>query len=123
MIRKKFVMAAICMLLLCVACQQCSTVQTTKPYEIGKVTAETILYEARVLQNRGQLSAADFESIKGIYDKLRDAQDVAIDARIALIKYHSADNDKKVEAAMLEVVRLSTELLTLASKYNIGGGQ
>jgi len=123
MIRKRIILAAICMLLLSVACQQCSTVQTTKPYEIGKVTAETILYEARILQNRGELSEQDFETVRGIYDKLKDAQDVAINARMSLIQYHSAGAETQAEIAMLEVVNLSSELLRLAAKYKIGGAQ
>jgi len=92
----------------------CAGPQQVKPYELGKVTAESILFNARVLQNKGQISADRFEQIRQIYDQFRQAQDTAIDARKAVIAYNTADNQAKARAAMNGVLLLSARLVSLA---------
>ena len=97
----------------------CAGPQAVKQYEIGKATAETILYNARIAQNKGLLSADNFAKIKDAYDKLKMAQDAAIDARKAVIAYNTADNQAKAAAAMNSVLTVSAEFLNLAQKLGL----
>jgi hypothetical protein len=104
----------------------CTGVQTVKPYELGKVTAETILFDARVLMNKKVITPVQFDSMLKVYDQLKVAQDIAIDARIAVIKTNSApDALNKANLAMNNVISLSMRLLTLAESMGIKlpGGQ
>jgi hypothetical protein len=100
----------------------CAGVQSVKPYELGKVTAETILYQARVAHNDGILSDDQFYKVRDAYDKFRDAQNVAIDARKSLIAYNTAENQNKANIAMNEVLKLSTEFLALAQSLGLMEG-
>jgi len=107
-----------------VALAGCSGPQPVKQYELGKVAAESILYNARVLQNRGQISAAQFDQVRKVYDQLKQAQDAAIDARKAMIAFDTADNQAKARIAMDGVLRLSTQMIGLATEIGImKGGQ
>jgi uncharacterized protein YcfL len=102
----------------------CAGPQPVKQYELGKVTAETILYDARIMQNQGKITAQQFDQIRRVYDQLKLAQDAAIDARKAMIAYDTADSKAKVQAAMDGVLRLSTQMITLAQDIGLmKGGQ
>jgi len=102
----------------------CSGPQPVKQYELGKVTAETILYDARIMQNQGKITAAQFDQVRKVYDQLKQAQDAAIDARKAMIAYDTADSKAKAQTAMDGVLRLSTQMLTLAQDIGLmKGGQ
>lgn len=92
----------------------CAGPQQVKPYELGKVTAESILFNARVLQNKGQISAAQFDQIRKVYDQFKQAQDVAIDARKVVIAYNTADNQAKAQTAMNGVLQFSAQMISLA---------
>ncbi|MCX5825090.1 MAG: hypothetical protein NTY86_16755 [Deltaproteobacteria bacterium] len=92
----------------------CAGPQQVKTYELGKVTAESILFNARVLQNKGQISAAQFDQIRKIYDQFKQAQDTAIDARKAVIAYNTADNQAKAQTAMNGVLQFSAQMISLA---------
>lgn len=107
------VLASFCVFVGCV-----TGPQPVKQYELGKVTAETILYEARVMQNHGAITVDQFNQIRDIYDQLRQAQDIAIDARKAVIAYNTTDNQNKFTVAMNNVLALSIRMVTLAQ--NIG---
>lgn len=103
----------------------CAGPQTVKPYKAVKVTAETILYESRVLMNKGTITEQEFNKVRDVYDKLRVAQDKVINARKALITYHVADAQSKLDVAVVEATELLIELLQVAKDYKIdvGGGQ
>jgi hypothetical protein len=104
----------------------CTGVQTVKPYELGKVTAETILFDARVMMNKKVITTAQFDEVRKVYDQLKVAQDIAIDARKAVIKTNSApDAISKSSLAMSNVIILSTRLIELAQSMGIKlpGGQ
>jgi len=110
---------SIIVLLLPIVFVACATPQSTKPYAISKVTAETILYEARVLLNNGKITAQDFDVIKTSYDYLQKAQDAAIDARIAAIRIGTAEANQKWQVAWEQVLRLSNNLINLAKMFKI----
>ena len=97
----------------------CSGPQPVKQYELGKVAAETILFDARVMQNRGAITADQFGQIRKIYDQLREAQDIAIDAREALITYETPGSKLRSQVAMEGVLRLSTQMITLARSIGL----
>ena len=97
----------------------CKGIQTVKPFELGKVAAESLLYDARVLQNKGMITADQFNQVRKVYDQLKQAQDIAIDARKAVITYNTADNQAKASTAMSSVVSLSTQLIGLAQSMGI----
>ena len=100
--------------------QSCTGPQTVKPYELGKVTAETLLYDARAMQNKGTITAAQFDQVRKVYDQLRVAQDIAIDARKAVIVANAApDVAAKAQTAMNNVIQLSTQLIGLAQSIGI----
>lgn len=97
----------------------CSGTQTTKPYEIGKATAESILYEARIMQNSGKLSTADFEKIKRYYDRYKLSQDFIIDTRIALIRSYDASQKLQYDAALRNLPLLLKDLMDMAAGFGI----
>lgn len=97
----------------------CAGPQTVKPFELGKVAAESLLYDARILQNKGTITADQFAQVRKVYDQLKTAQDIAIDARKAVILYDTADNQAKAAAAMSSVVSISTQLIGLAQSMGI----
>lgn len=102
----------------------CAGPQPVRQYELGKVAAESILFEARVLQNQGKITAAQFDKVRAVYDRLKQTQDLAIDARKALIAYNTADNQNKAQAAMTAVLQLSTQMVGLATELGfMKGGQ
>lgn len=99
----------------------CSGVQTVAPYEIGKVAAEAILYDARILQNQGVITAVQFDRIRKLYDQLAIAQNIAIDARKTVIVFNTAENQEKVKIAMTHVIEISAQLMELAVSLGIKG--
>jgi hypothetical protein len=114
-IMKKIVVLRILVLALAVIfLAACAGPQQVKPYELGKVAAESLLFNARVLQNKGQISAAQFDQIRTVYDQFKQAQDAAIDARKTVIAYNTADNQAKAQTAMNGVLQFSTQLISLA---------
>jgi len=117
---RRFKEIKIAILLVCLlALTACPGVQTVKPFELGKVAAESLLYDARVLQNKGMITADQFNQVRKVYDQLKQAQDIAIDARKAVITYNTTDNQAKAQAATSSVVSLSTQLIGLAQSMGI----
>lgn len=101
----------------------CSGPQPVKQYEIGKVAAETLLYEARVAQNKGQITASQFDQVRKVYDQLKQAQDIAIDARRAMIAAEQTPEvQKRAQEAMDSVFRLSAQLVKLAQDVGLMKG-
>lgn len=121
----------------------CSGPQTVKPYAVVKATAEEILFDARVMQNKGMITDAEFQKVAAIYDKVRAAQDAVIDGRKtvaqislsydALLKAN-IDPDAlnstyaKLQAAqqalnanMAQVTALLSELAGIAAQLGIKG--
>ncbi len=90
-----------------------------KPLETNKTIAEEILFEARILMNKGEITEQDFNLIKSIYEKLRDGQNVVIDARLGMLKYDTAEAEEKYRVAVAEIDRLLRELIQLAQKYHL----
>lgn len=100
----------------------CATAQNAQPYEIGKVTAEAILYEARVMQNAGKLSDADFQKIKRSYDQYRACQNIVIDTRLSLLKSYNADVKLQYDAALKNLPIMLKDLMDVAAAFNINLG-
>jgi len=119
-IRRTIALITAC-LFLSAAVAACSGIQTVQPYEIGKVAAESLLYDARVLQNQGVITPDQFAQIRKIYDQLSIAQSIAIDARKMVIVYNTAENQDKVRLTMSNVTALSSQLLDLAISLGIKG--
>jgi hypothetical protein len=59
----------------------CAGPQTVKPYAVVKATAEEILFDARVMQNKALITADEFAKVVTVYDKIKAAQDAVIDGR------------------------------------------
>ena len=76
----------------------CAGPQTVKPYAVIKATAEEVLYDARIMNNQGDITDAEFEKVAGIYDKVKAAQDAVINARITVINITKAYNDAMANA-------------------------
>lgn len=115
--RKRSILLLMVMMVFCLSA--CAGVQSVKPYELGKVTAETILYQARVAQNQGTITENQFVQVRDAYDKFKAAQDVAIDARKAMIAVGTADAEQKATVAMNNLLILSTEFIALAQKFGL----
>lgn len=111
---------ALSVVVLCVFLVACAS-SMVKPLEVSKVTAETALYEARLLQNKGVITEAEFLQLKTVYDKLKIAQDVAIDTRIAYLMLSSTENEAKMLNARKVVTQLSAQFVSMAEKLGIGG--
>lgn len=114
--------AAVFMILAVIGFMACAGPQPVKQYELGKVTAETLLYEARMAQNRAQITAAQFDQVKKVYDQLKMAQDLAIDARKAMITFNTVDNQAKAQKAMEAVLGLSSQFVALATDLGLMKG-
>ena len=114
--------AAVFMVLAVIMFIACAGPQPVRQYELGKVTAETLLYEARMAQNRAQLTAYQFDQVQKVYDQLRAAQDIAIDARKAMIQFNTVDNQAKAQKAMDAVLALSSRLISLATDIGLMKG-
>lgn len=112
------VMAAAFLFILAIM-QACAGVQTVKPYELGRVTAETILFDARVLMNKKVITEAQFNEARKVYDQWKAAQDIAIDTRKLAVKTSLAPDIATANLAMSNVLILSTRLLTLAQSMGI----
>jgi hypothetical protein len=115
--RKRNILLLMVLMVFCLSA--CAGVQSVKPYELGKVTAETILYQARVAMNQGTITKNQFVQVRDAYDKFKAAQDVAIDARKAMIAVGTADAEQKATVAMNNLLILSTEFITLAQKFGL----
>lgn len=111
----KLLMLCSCLL----ALMACAGPQTVKPFELGKVAAESLLYDARILQNKGTITADQFSQVRKVYDQLKVAQDVAIDARKAVISYDTGTNQERAAKAMSNVISISTQLIGLAQSMGI----
>ena len=115
--RKRSILLLMVMMVFCLSA--CAGVQSVKPYELGKVTAETILYQARVAQNQGTITEGQFVQVRDAYDKFKAAQDVAINARKAMIAIGTADAEQKATVAMNNLLILSTEFIALAQNLGL----
>jgi len=115
--RKRSILLLMVMMVFCLSA--CAGVQSVKPYELGKVTAETILYNARVQQNQGVITADQFGQVRKVYDDFKAAQDVAIDARKAMIAVGTADAEQRATVAMSNLLTISTEFIALAQNLGL----
>jgi hypothetical protein len=92
----------------------CGTQSFVKPVQITKDTAETVLYQARIMQNKGTLTAIQFDQVRKAYDALKIAQDVVIDARVAYLASESTTNKAALDAALTAVTKELTNLTKVA---------
>lgn len=97
----------------------CAGTQSVAPYEIGKVTAETILYEARVMQNEGKITDTDFAKVKKAYDTMAATQALAIDFRIAYLQNRDAANKVQYEAYLRNIPLLLKDLLDIGAALGV----
>lgn len=84
-----------------------------------KTVAEDILFYARVYQNMGKISAAQFEEVRKAYEAVRSAQDTFIDARIAYLKAPADATAEQQFQRNLSIVLQAMQRLTLLA-YNLG---
>ena len=87
-----------------------------------KDTAETVLYEARVAQNNGIITAEQFGEIRTAYDELRQAQDAVINLRLAHLANPTESGQKAIDAQVLAVGALSLTFIDICRKYGFGEG-
>ena len=118
--RKRSILTLLIALLMILAIG-CAAVQSTKPYAVTKATAEETLFQARVLQNQGAITAEEFSTVKAAYDTLKKAQDAAIDARLAFLSKNSQEAEQKMNSAATEAAAALAGLISLAEKFKIGG--
>lgn len=112
-------------LLMTLAAYGCTGGAFVKSTEATRTFAESVLYEARVSQNKGQLTAEQFATVKGVYDKLYDAQNSVIDARIAYLKATEGEQAKaefNFKQATAVLGSVSADFVALAVKYGLGKG-
>jgi len=91
-----------------------------------KTVAEDVLFYARVAQNMGKISEAQFNDVKKAYEIVRVSQNQLIDARIAYLKLPSdATADQKYQLALQQTLTAMQNLTLMA--YSLGivkdGGQ
>jgi len=121
--RKRIGVVIVCLFLMAIVLA-CSGVQTVKPYELGKVTAETLLFDARIAQNQGKITADQFDQVRKVYDQLKVAQDTAINARKAVIMVNNPATQNKAQEALNQVLAISMQLVNLAQSLGMKvGGQ
>ena len=93
-----------------------------KSFEATTVTAETILYKARVAQNSGVITSDQFAKIADVYTKWRACQIVAIDAEKVYLRMNTADAKNKLAAALVEGDRVFSDLVGAAKAFKLLGG-
>lgn len=113
-----FLMITVLML----ALAACGTPSFVKPTHVTKDTAETVLYQARVMQNKGTLTAAQFDTVRKAYDALKVAQDTVIDARIAYLTESTTTKQAILNAAISGVSKNLAAFMQLATDFGIMGG-
>lgn len=91
--------------------------KTVKGFQAGKVVAETVLYESRILQNQGKMDAATFDKVRGLYDKWAVAQNSAIDARIAYLRSGAATDKSNLDKWSAVVSECVTGLVAIATQF------
>lgn len=106
----------------------CSTGPVVQTMEVTKVTAESILYEARVAQGKGKITTGQFDVIRGAYDKLKVAVDLSIDARIGYLTLQTPDAEVRMTGTIAAVTDATVQLISLASSLGlisatVGGAQ
>lgn len=100
----------------------CGTQSFVKPVKITKDTAEAALYQARVMQNNGTLTADQFATVRKAYDALKTAQDTVIDARVAYLADGSATKKAALDAALTALANELANLTRVAGDFGIIGG-
>lgn len=110
------VMLALVLAMLNSGCASGPVVQTI---EVTKATAESILYEARIAQIKGKITDAQFNSIRDVYDKLRAAVNVSIDARIAYLTLQTTDTEQRMTEAVSAVTDMTVQLISLAAQFGL----
>ncbi len=110
---------AIAALALVAGCGQKIILQTT---QATKDVAETALYTARVAENTGVITEAQFLEVRAAYDELRLAQSAVIDARIDYLKNPTPAGQAALDAKMQAVTTLMLKIINTCRKYGIGEG-
>ncbi len=110
------------MIVAIIALGACGTQSFVKPVQITKETAETVLYQARIMQNKGTLTAIQFDQVRKAYDALKIAQDVVIDARVAYLASESTTNKAALDAALTAVTKELTNLTKVAVDLGVIAG-
>ncbi len=106
-------------LALVAACGQKIILQTT---QATKDVSETALYTARVAENTGVITEAQFLEVRAAYDELRLAQSAVIDARIDYLKNPTPAGQAALDAKMQAVTTLMLKIINTCRKYGIGEG-
>jgi hypothetical protein len=114
--------AAVVLFLASFAFAGCGGAGILKTAQVTKDTAETALYEARVMERQGVITADQFAEVTKAYETVRAAQGVLIDARETYLKSPTQDNQSAVTAAIVALAADSAQLIDIARKYKVGEG-
>ena len=93
------------------------TSKTVKGFQVSKAVAETVLYESRLLYNAGKMDSTSFDKVKDMYNKVKVAQDAAINARIAYLKSGLETDKKQLENWTGVVGELTAGLVAIATQF------
>lgn len=97
----------------------CAGSTVVKSVEAVKITGETILIEAKVMNSTGKLSDTDFAKVKKSYDSLAAAQNLAIDFRIAYLQSKAEADRVQYEAYLRNLPLILNDLIALAKSLGI----
>lgn len=105
------------MVAMLLVCNAACGVKTVKGFQVSKVIAETVLYESRILNNKGQMDTATFEKVRGLYDKWAVAQNEAINARIAYLKSGVAQDKANLDKWAAVISEATAGLMAIATQF------
>lgn len=125
---RRLLIAALLLMVLCIAACPASQTGTTATAaesilpaaEQAKTVAEDAMYYARVYYNLKKITPEQFKAIKDAYDTLYVVQNQMIDARIAYLKLPTdATADQKYRTLMGQVMIAQQKLFLLAFQLGI----
>jgi hypothetical protein len=110
--------------IMAVAVTGCTTAAQVKAAQANTASGEAILFQARVAQNQGTITPAQYQQVRDIYTKWRAATILAIDAEEVYLKVNTADAKDKLAVALSNAGVIFQDLTRLAVEFKIiGGGQ
>ena len=118
--KKNYVILVIlCMIAFITNCSGCASITDVKVAQISKASAESILISAKTLQNTGTLTADQYKEVAKYYDMYADAQNTAIDARVAWLRAGKPADATTLNKAVAAAGAALTDFMAIAVKYNL----
>ena len=103
-----------------VACTLQQQKPTYKFFALSKITVETIVSQAKLMNKQGNLSDEDLLKIRNFYDKAREANNTVIDTLItALDAGIQPDSSPDYTKALIAYNEILKEFLNLAVDLNL----